>query len=255
MRAGEVLHARNLGCRLGEGFAVVIDALDLEGGEVLVLDSASGTGKSTVLGLVAAAIPGAGLAGERLRLAGREVPARSAPDSAASDRAASDRAGFAAPDVLGFVLQTARLIPFLTLRENILLPARVAGIALDGAWCAQLQERLGIAALAGRRPDQVSVGQRQRAAVARAMAARPRLLLLDEPVSALDPANTEAVEALIAEVAAEAGAAVLLASHKAAQGAFARAPRCGHVLTRDAEGVQVSRFCGPGATGGRAAVA
>lgn len=245
MRLGSVLHARNLGCRLGEAFAVVIDRLDLDRGEVLVLDSASGTGKSTVLGLVAAAIPGAGLAGERLHLAGRAVP----------NQGASDRAGFAPPDVLGFVLQTARLIPFLTLQENILLPARVAGIALDRAWTGHLLDRLGIAALVGRRPDQVSVGQRQRAAVARAMAARPKLLLLDEPVSALDPANTEAVEALIAEVAAEAGAAVLLASHKAAGGAFAAAPRCAHVLTRDPEGVQVSRFCGPAGMQERAAVA
>lgn len=248
--AGRVLHVRNLGRRLSDDFAVVIEALDLDPGEIVVLDSASGTGKSTVLGLVAAAIPGGGLEGERLVLAGREVPM---PED--RRRAAPDRAGFAAPDVMGFVLQTARLIPFLTLEENIRLPARLAGLDLPRDWVGHVLDRLGIAALMARRPDQVSVGQRQRAAVARAMVARPALLLLDEPVSALDPANTEAVEALIAELAAEVGSAVLLASHKAGGGVFADAPRCGHEVVRDPDGVMVSLFHRPGAVLERQAVA
>lgn len=238
--ASPVVHARNLGRRLSEDFAVVIEALDIDPGEIVVLDSASGTGKSTVLGLVAAAIPGSGMVGEQLVLAGREVPV---PKD--RRRSAPDRAAFAAPNVMGFVLQTARLIPFLTLEENILLPARLVGLDLPRDWVGYVLGRLGIGALMARRPDQVSVGQRQRAAVARAMVARPALLLLDEPVSALDPANTDAVEALIAELAAEVGSAVLLASHKAAGGAFADAPRCGHELVRDPDGVMVSLFHRP----------
>lgn len=235
---GGVLHVRNLGCRLSADFAVVIEALDLEPGEVVVLDNASGTGKSTVLGLVSAAIPGAGMAGERLVLAGRRVPAGPL----------RDRTALAPPDALGFVLQTARLIPFLTLGENITLPARLAGLRLDAAWLAYLLDRLGLAALVARRPDQVSVGQRQRAAVARALAARPALLLLDEPVSALDPANTDTVERLIAELAQSANAAVLLASHKAAGGVFADAPRCAFRILHDPDGVQVSLFHWQGGT-------
>lgn len=237
---GRVLHVRNLGVRLGPDFAVVIDRLDLDPGEVLLLDSASGTGKSTVLALVAAAIPGSGMPGETLVLAGRPVPRPPAPD-----RAAPGRAGFAPPDVLGFVLQTARLVSFLTLGENIGLPARLAGLDPDPGWRAHLLGRLGIAGLLNRRPDQVSVGQRQRAAVARAMLARPQLLLLDEPVSALDPANTDAVEALIADLAAETGAAVLLASHQAGRGVFARQARCTQRLVPDGPEGTVSRFRGP----------
>lgn len=248
--AGSVLHVRNLGRRLSEDFAVVIETLDLDAGEIVVLDSASGTGKSTVLGLVSAAIPGGGLEGESLLLAGRPVPV-----TQDRRRAATDRASFAAPHMLGFVLQTARLIPFLTLEENIELPARLAGMSLDRGWVRHVLDRLGIADLMKRRPDQVSVGQRQRAAVARALVARPALLLLDEPVSALDPANTDAVEALIAELAREAGAAVLLASHKAAGGAFADARRCEHEVVRDLEGVQVSLFNLPALQAGRQAVA
>lgn len=224
---GQVLHVRNLGVRLDPEFAVVIDGLDLDPGEVTVLDSASGTGKSTVLGLVTAAIPGAGMAGEVLRLGGQELVAAGAP-----------------PEHLGFVLQTSRLIPFLTLGENIALPMRLAGRAPDPDWRADLLERLDIAALMGRRPDQVSVGQRQRAAVARAMMAKPELLLLDEPVSALDPKNTASVEGLIAELAHEAGAAVILVSHQAGRGAFAGAPRCPHRVETSPEGVVISRFGG-----------
>lgn len=223
--SGAVLHVRNLGVRLGPEFAVVVTGLDLDRGEVIVLDSASGTGKSTVLGLITAAIPGAGMAGQALRLAGHALTGAGA-----------------APEDLGFVLQTSRLIPFLTLGENIGLPLRIAGRVADARWRAHVLDRLGIAGLLGRRPDQVSVGQRQRAAVARALIARPRLLLLDEPVSALDPANTAAVEGLIAELAREAGAAVLLASHQAGRGAFADAPRCPHRVETAANGVTVSRF-------------
>lgn len=222
---GAVLHVCNLGVRLGPDFAVLITGLDLDPGQVLVLDSASGTGKSTVLGLVTAAIPGAGMAGEMLRLQGRPLTTAGAP-----------------PEDLGFVLQTARLIPFLTLWENITLPLRLAGRVPERHWQEHVLRSLGIEALLSRRPDQVSVGQRQRAAVARAMVARPKLLLLDEPVSALDPANTLAVEALIATLARESGAAVLLASHQAGRGAFATAPRCPHRVETTAEGVTLSLF-------------
>lgn len=247
--AGRVLHVRNLGMRLSADFAVVIDTLDLDPGEIVVLDSASGTGKSTVLGLVSGAIPAGGMNGERLLLCGRAVPV-----TRGGTRAAPDRATFAPPDVLGFVLQTSRLVPFLTLRENIGLPARLAGLHPDRGWMAHVLHRLGIADLLERRPDQVSVGQRQRAAVARAMIARPALLLLDEPVSALDPANTEAVERLIAELAYQSGSAVLLASHKASGGAFSAAPRCRHQIQLDPDGVQISAFSWQGAVGGRQAV-
>lgn len=235
----EVLVIRNLGIRLGPEFAIVLSALRLRAGEVLVLDAPSGAGKSTVLGLIAGALPASDLPGRVLRLCGADL--------LASDLRRT-RADLAGPRQLGFVLQTSRLVPFLTLRENVTLPMRLAGGGADPVWQAALFDRLGIGPILDRRPDQVSVGQRQRAAVARALLARPALLLLDEPVSALDPANIDAVEGLIVELAAEAGSAVLLASHQAARGAFAAAPRGTHRVERDAEGVTVSLFSdGPGA--------
>lgn len=226
---GQVLHVRNLGIRLGPDFAVVIRSLDLDAGQVLVLDAQSGAGKSTVLGLIAGALPSSDMPGRALRLCG-------------SDLLAGADAGHAGPDRLGFVLQTSRLVPFLSLRDNILLPLRLAGRPVLTGWHDELTGRLGIAGILERMPDQVSVGQRQRAAIARALLARPALLLLDEPVSALDPANIDAVEHLLVALSAEAGSAVLLASHQAGRGAFSEAPRGDHHVQQREDGVTVSVF-------------
>lgn len=229
----QVLHIRNLGVRLGTDFAVVVSALDMFAGDVLVLDAPSGAGKSTVLSLIAGALPASDLPERTLRLCGSEL---------LGIDLAHARPDILGPDRLGFVLQTSRLVPFLTIRENICLPLRLAGAAVDAGWLADLIGRLNIGAILDRMPDQVSVGQRQRAAVARALLARPALLLLDEPVSALDPANIDAVERLIIQLSVEAGSAVLLASHQASRGAFVAAPRGVHRIERDDDGVTLSVF-------------
>ena len=80
----------------------------------------------------------------------------------------------------------------------------------------------------GRFPDALSVGQRQRVSVARALLARPSLLLLDEPVASLDPGNVEHDETLISHLADEAGSGILLASHQAQTGVFANVTRVSH---------------------------
>ena len=129
---------------------------------------------------------------------------------------------------MGFVLQTSALVSCLSVAENVTLPCRVAGIAPDPDWHAHLLRAPGIAGLGDRKPAAISIGQRQRAGIARALLARPALLLLDEPVSALDPANVDQVDRLIAILAADAGSGVVLASHQAARGAFANRARARH---------------------------
>ncbi|OYU17404.1 MAG: ABC transporter ATP-binding protein [Rhodobacteraceae bacterium PARR1] len=224
-----VAELRNLGCALGSDLFVVIESLTLFAGDVLVLDAPSGTGKSTVLGLMAGIIPAADLQGRVQRMFGRDLADPSRP--------------FAPPTAaeLGFVLQTSTLIPYLSLAENIDLPAAIARCTVAADWRAQLIRQLGIETLLRRMPHQVSVGQRQRAAIARAMLARPRLLLMDEPVSALDPSNVRRVETLILDLARQAGAAVVLASHQVDRSAFAAERRAAHRVVHH-QGVAYSLF-------------
>lgn len=236
--AAEVaLQAEGLGVRLSAEFGVVVEKLTLGAGECVLLDAQSGAGKSTALGLLSGAIatdPGLGCGVRRFGRA--ECPKGRVPG----------------PASLGFVLQTSALVPYISIDENIDLPCAMAGLTPDPAWREHVIASLGIAALGSRKPAQVSVGQRQRAGVARALLARPGVLLLDEPVSALDPENAERVEALIALLATEAGAGVVLASHQAARGAFAEARRISHVIERRG-GLRCSVFGAPESPGmGRA---
>ncbi len=226
--AGNALHIRNIGSHLEPGFAVVIEAIDIDRGEVVVLDAASGTGKSTVLGLVSGAIPSDDFPDSVHVVAGQDM---------------SPGAPHPGPQNLGFVLQTNTLVPYLDIRSNISLPLDIAGMRPDPDWFGHLCARLGIRDLMQRKPHQISVGQRQRVSIARAFLGRPALLLLDEPVSALDPANAEIVETLISLLADEAGSGVLLASHQAARGIFASARRTSYEL-RVFEGVSYSVFGG-----------
>ncbi|MEM6409465.1 MAG: ATP-binding cassette domain-containing protein [Pseudomonadota bacterium] len=230
MSAGSVVHIRDIGIRLGDELVVMVDRLDMEAGEVVVLDAISGAGKSTALGLIAGALPAEPMSGAAAhRLSGLDIT----PDM--------PRDRFSGPTKLGFVLQTNVLIPYLRLSENIDLPMTISGDAPDAEWRAHLIRALGLTGITERMPTEVSVGQRQRATIARALLGQPDLLLLDEPVSALDPVNVGQVEKLIEVLAEDANSAVILASHQAARGAFASARRVGH-KTEEQGGVLLSRF-------------
>ena len=104
---------------------------------------------------------------------------------------------------IGLVFQDAVLFPHLSVRENIRFGPRARGLAADAVTADSLLSRLGIGHLAGRSPRTLSGGERQRVALARALAIRPGLLLLDEPLSALDQPTREEIRALLQEVLAD----------------------------------------------------
>lgn len=113
----------------------------------------------------------------------------------------------------GFIFQTLHLLPSLTLRQNVALAADMADIDVDGGRVDSLLKRLGLIDKAHRRPEALSQGEQQRAAIARAVLNRPAIILADEPTSALDDANAEAVMSLLNNQAEETGATLIVATH------------------------------------------
>jgi len=170
-------------------------------GEFVALMGPSGCGKSTLLHVCGAMDRPSG---GRIVLDGRDL---STLDDEALTRVRRER--------VGFVFQFFNLLPTLTLADNICLPALLAGShereALQRA--RALAERVGITHRLGHYPQQVSGGEMQRAAIARALAHQPAVLIADEPTGNLDSANGAAVLALLTELNRETGVTVLLATH------------------------------------------
>jgi putative ABC transport system ATP-binding protein len=174
--------------------------LTLETGASMALMGESGSGKSTLLHLIGALDrPDSG----EIWLDGRPIASL-----ADGERAALRRETF------GMVFQQFNLVPSLTVSDNLAFQARIAG-RFNAAWQEELTRRLGLAGLASRYPEQLSGGQQQRVAIGRALAARPRLLLADEPTGNLDEATGDAVLKLALELVAATGCAFLMVTHSA----------------------------------------
>lgn len=173
-------------------------SLSLAAGETLALTGESGSGKSTLLHLVGALdVFDSG----EIRLDGHALSTLGDAERAALRR-----------DVVALVFQQFNLIPSLSVAQNLSFHARLAGRE-DFDWTAQLTERLGLGDFGARYPEQLSGGQQQRVAIGRALAMRPRLLLADEPTGNLDEATSDTVMALMLELVAQSGAALLLVTH------------------------------------------
>ena len=174
--------------------------LDLAAGERVALTGESGSGKSTLLHLIAGL--DAADAGE-IRIGDAVVT--KLPDAG---RAALRRVR------VGLVFQQFNLVPSLNVEDNLAFQSRIAG-RHDAAWQAELVERLGLGALLKRYPEQLSGGQQQRVAIGRALAARPLLLLADEPTGNLDEMTADDVLALTRDLVARSGCGFLMVTHSA----------------------------------------
>ena len=174
--------------------------LSVAAGERVALTGESGSGKSTLLHLIA------GLD----RADGGEAWLADTSLSELSDagRAALRR------DRLGLVFQQFNLIPSLSVEDNLVFQSRIAG-RHDAAWHAELVERLGLAGLLNRYPEQLSGGQQQRVAIGRALAVKPLLLLADEPTGNLDEATADDVLSLARDLVARTGCGLLMVTHSA----------------------------------------
>lgn len=241
LAAGRLTRHRQDGDRR---FELEAAGLVLRAGESLCLVGPSGCGKSTLIHLLALALrPDECSHFSVQRRDGSRI------DLAALWRRGDDGALAALrARHCGYVLQTGGLLPFLTVRDNIALVQRLAGRAVLPV--EDLADRLGLAGMLDSLPERLSVGQRQRVAVARAVAHGPELILADEPTAALDPETGLMVMALLLDLVRETGAALIAASHDLEMVDRLGLPRLTadhRLLRRDGGSVAQSRFLMPAA--------
>ncbi|MFH8450571.1 ABC transporter ATP-binding protein [Streptomyces fungicidicus] len=207
--AGPLLAGRGLVKAHGRTEALRGASVELRAGEILAVTGTSGSGKSTLLHCLSGIVrPDQGsvtYAGERLE----ELPERRLSELRRTD--------------FGVVFQFGQLIPELTALDNVALPLMLAGAdrararAAAGEWL----ERFGVRGQGELRPGELSGGQAQRAALARALVTGPRVVFADEPTGALDSLAGEQVMTALVHTAREAGTAVLLITHDARVAAYA----------------------------------
>ena len=200
---GVMLELRGVGRQLPSGgrMLVILEDIDLEvrRGEFVAVLGPSGSGKSTLLALAAGLDrPSAG----EVRLDGERI------DALGEDRLARLRR-----HKIGFVFQSFQLLGNLTARENVLLPLELAGFDDARSRAEDLLCAVGLAARGHHYPSQLSGGEQQRVALARAFAARPALLLADEPTGNLDGATGRLVLDLLVGLRAEHGTTLVLVTH------------------------------------------
>jgi len=177
---------------------VDIPRFELEPGTQVALRGESGSGKTTFLNLIAGLLaPDSG----RVELGGRDLTRLG---EAARDRVRAE--------AIGYIFQTFNLLQGHTVLENVEM-GMAFGRGVDRPRAEALLRRVGLGDRLGHYPRQLSTGQQQRVAVARALANRPQLVLADEPTGNLDGRNSREALALIREVCRENGAALLLVSH------------------------------------------
>ena len=189
---------------MGQAVIRAVDdvSLDLPSGEFLALLGSSGSGKSTLLNLIAGLDrPTSGT----VIAHGQDLSKVSSLELARYRR-----------QTVGMVFQSFNLLPRMTLEENVELPLRLAEVDRGdrAARVRESLERVGLAKRIGHRPSELSGGEQQRAAIARALVNRPRILLADEPTGNLDSTTGESILTLLREIQKNPGMTIVMVTHE-----------------------------------------
>ena len=186
--------------------ALAATSLEVRQGEMLVLIGPSGCGKTTLLRMIGGLIPPSE---GRIEVAGHPLWTSSGRNQDAVRK-------------LGIVFQDPNLFPWLTIEDNVALPLEIQGVprAARIARARELLALVGIAGFENRRPRELSGGMRQRAAIARALAGNPEILLLDEPFGALDAMTREQMNIELQRIWMETRQTVVLVTHSIHEAVF-----------------------------------
>ena len=173
-------------------------SLSVDAGETVALTGESGSGKSTLIYLLAGLdVPDSGTV---------EFDGQNISDFKEADRANLRRTS------IGIVFQQFNLIPSLSAGENVDFQAKLAGV-LDRSWADHVAHQLGIQEHLAKYPEELSGGQQQRVAIARALAAKPKLILADEPTGNLDEALADKTLDILKDLVVTASAGLIMATH------------------------------------------
>ena len=193
----------------GEAAVVALDdvSVGFAEGEFTAIMGPSGSGKSTLLHMLAGLDrPTSG----EVYLGGTEI-------TSLKDKALT----LLRRDRIGFIFQSFNLLPTMTAAENIVLPMRIAGRKPDEHWVASIVETVGLSGRVGHRPAQLSVGQQQRVAAARALASKPEIVFADEPTGALDSSSSAELLGFLRNAVTELGQTVVMVTHDPTAASYA----------------------------------
>ena len=205
-----MLHIDNLCVVRGQGAQahhVYLPQLTLRPGQVIAVTGESGCGKSTLLEAIGLLLRPASIGRFELHDE-KQLNVATLLNNNQQAKLANIRARH-----LGFVLQNGGLLPFLSVQDNIRLPCQLLGIAPDKAMQNRVIDALKLGPLLSKYPAQLSFGERQRTAFARAIMHRPGLVLADEPTAALDPYNAQQLFSLFIDLVAQEGMMALVVCH------------------------------------------
>lgn len=190
---------QNLQHFYGDKLVLDINSWELAKDEHQLLLGPSGSGKTTLLGILTGLLsPSKG----SVKALGTSI----------TEETVSKLSSFRARNI-GFVFQDHHLVSSLTINENLILARHLAELPIDQDWADQLLNHLGLFEHKNSKPDQLSHGEAQRSAIARAAITKPPLILADEPTSALDDDNAIKVVELLKSLSEEAGSTMIIASH------------------------------------------